>query len=74
MSAHSTWPSESESVAQARTRERERITCAGAGRGTPAPPQVTKVALVRMYQRFRVSLHPRQPLPLKMKTGLLITG
>ncbi|PNW79014.1 hypothetical protein CHLRE_09g397734v5 [Chlamydomonas reinhardtii] len=32
---------------------------------------VTKVALVRMYQRFRVSLHPRQPLPLKMKTGLV---
>ncbi|KAG2434459.1 hypothetical protein HYH02_012289 [Chlamydomonas schloesseri] len=32
---------------------------------------VTKVALVRMYQRFRVSLAPEQPLPLKMKTGLV---
>ena len=32
--------------------------------------QMAKTLLVRMYQRFRIELHPRQPLPLKMKTGL----
>ncbi|KAG2426030.1 hypothetical protein HXX76_013221 [Chlamydomonas incerta] len=32
---------------------------------------VTKVALARMYQRFSVALHPSQPLPLRMKTGLV---
>ncbi|KAG2426049.1 hypothetical protein HXX76_013239 [Chlamydomonas incerta] len=31
---------------------------------------MAKCLLVRMYQRFTVALHPRQPLPLKMKTGL----
>ncbi|KAG2434479.1 hypothetical protein HYH02_012308 [Chlamydomonas schloesseri] len=31
---------------------------------------MAKTLLVRMYQRFTVALHPKQPLPLKMKTGL----
>ncbi|KAG2426048.1 hypothetical protein HXX76_013238 [Chlamydomonas incerta] len=31
---------------------------------------VAKCLLVRMYQRFSVALHPRQPLPLRMKAGL----
>ncbi|KXZ46303.1 hypothetical protein GPECTOR_45g173 [Gonium pectorale] len=31
---------------------------------------VAKAALVRVFGRFRVSLHPRQHLPLAMRTGL----
>ncbi|KXZ54778.1 hypothetical protein GPECTOR_4g848 [Gonium pectorale] len=31
---------------------------------------VAKAALVRTFARFDVSLHPRQPLPLRMRTGL----
>ncbi|PNH11968.1 Cytochrome P450 4C1 [Tetrabaena socialis] len=31
---------------------------------------VAKAVLVRIYQRFRVALHPQQRLPLRMKTGL----
>ena len=31
---------------------------------------MAKTLLVRMYQRYRVALHPSQPLPLRMKAGL----